>query len=88
MTTLDLGANQLYDGPPNEFSNLTSLKVVNLSDNDLGGVFPGFWSAVSSLSVLDLGGNNFYGPAPPGFSSLENLRHLNLSANGGCECGV
>ncbi|GER39900.1 leucine-rich repeat protein kinase family protein [Striga asiatica] len=63
------------------FSQLKSLKSLDLSFNNFHGLIPPSLSELSELEFLDLSFNSFDGPIPSEFSRLENLRALNLSSN-------
>ncbi|CAA0842818.1 Leucine-rich repeat receptor-like tyrosine-protein kinase PXC3 [Striga hermonthica] len=63
------------------FSQLKSLKSLDLSFNSFHGLIPPSLSELAELEYLDLSFNSFDGPIPFEFSRLENLRALNLSSN-------
>ncbi|XP_052174960.1 receptor-like protein 7 isoform X2 [Diospyros lotus] len=61
---------------------LSSLYILNLSNNNLTGLIPPCLSNFSdSLSVLDLGGNNFYGPIPQAYNKGNSLELIGFSQN-------
>ena len=68
-------------GPiPDIFTNLTNLKVLSLSGNELSQSLP-ILSAASSLERIDLSSNSFTGELVDVFSSLSNLKSLKLFDN-------
>ncbi|KMT16126.1 hypothetical protein BVRB_3g052880 [Beta vulgaris subsp. vulgaris] len=62
------------------FSNLTSLRVLNLSYNNIHG-FPYALSNLRSLRVLSLSYNNLHGSFSKNLSNLCNLQELHLDNN-------
>ncbi|KAK2381739.1 Leucine-rich receptor protein kinase family protein [Trifolium repens] len=67
---------------PVEISNLTSLKILNISHNTFSGNFPGNMTlGMKKLEVLDAYDNSFDGPLPEEIVRLENLKFLCLAGN-------
>jgi hypothetical protein len=67
---------------PKEMENLTSLKILNISNNVFIGNFPGkITVGMTELEVLDTYNNNFSRPLSMEFASLKNLKHLCLGGN-------
>ncbi|XP_059451248.1 probable LRR receptor-like serine/threonine-protein kinase At3g47570 [Corylus avellana] len=63
-------------------ANCTSLKVLRLGYNQLGGVLPSSIANLSSqLNLLTLGGNIIHGGIPIGIGNLVNLTSLGLESN-------
>ncbi|WOH04045.1 hypothetical protein DCAR_0623450 [Daucus carota subsp. sativus] len=62
-------------------ANLTELKTLDLSRNNLSGQVPDFLSQLA-LSVLNLTGNNFTGPIPAQLLENERQGILSLSFDG------
>uniref|UniRef100_A0A5B7AVY1 Putative receptor-like protein 12 n=1 Tax=Davidia involucrata TaxID=16924 RepID=A0A5B7AVY1_DAVIN len=61
--------------------NLTSLSVLDLSNNGFNSTIPHWLFNLSSLSHLDLNSNNLYGGLPNTFEKLTSLQELDLSQN-------
>ena len=66
---------------PAEISNLTAIKSIYLSNNQLSGSLPASWSALENLQQLDISNNKFSGSLPESWSALLNLNSLVLSGN-------
>ncbi|KAL1805443.1 hypothetical protein ACET3Z_028511 [Daucus carota] len=81
IMSLNLSASGLTGDIVPSLANLTQLKTLDLSNNNLSGQVPEFLSEMP-LSVLNLKGNNFTGPFPA--QLLENKRKgiLALSFDG------
>ncbi|KAH7518864.1 hypothetical protein FEM48_Zijuj09G0216400 [Ziziphus jujuba var. spinosa] len=62
------------------FVNFTSLRVLDLSDNDLNCTLPHWVFNLKNLVHLDLSGSNLCGQFPDGI--VDSLEHLDLSDNG------
>ncbi|XP_058075929.1 receptor-like protein EIX2 [Magnolia sinica] len=60
--------------------NFTSLRVLDLSDNNFNSTIPNWIANISCLVSLDLSGNNFQGEVPYQFSQLPNLEELGLGS--------
>ncbi|TYJ38658.1 hypothetical protein E1A91_A04G006600v1 [Gossypium mustelinum] len=62
--------------------NATSLKILDLSHNNLSGTIPQCFGNLSySLEFLNLKKNKFYGTIPPTFAQGCQLANLNLNGN-------
>ncbi|XP_028958697.1 receptor-like protein EIX2 isoform X1 [Malus domestica] len=62
--------------------NLTSLLILDLSDNMFTSAFPSWLFNLTSLITLDISINNFNGPFPSEFANFKYLEHLDLSETG------
>ncbi|GMN57536.1 hypothetical protein TIFTF001_026639 [Ficus carica] len=63
------------------FLNLTSLFVLDLSNNRFSSRLPNWLFDLKSLVHLDLNSNNFHGALPCSFSTFTSLEKLDLSEN-------
>lgn len=86
LTTLEhlsLDSNPSLSGEiPPSIGNLTALKVLTLSQNNLTGYLPSEIGELSSLQQLDLSHNRLSGEIPQKIGELERLTILDLSWNG------
>ncbi|XP_021803865.1 receptor-like protein 12, partial [Prunus avium] len=75
--------NQLTGGIPSKICNLSSLVVLDLSNNNMRGEIPPCIGNLTShnLSVLDLHMNKFLGVIPSTFTKDSILRNLDLNGN-------
>ncbi|KAH6835099.1 hypothetical protein C2S53_012614 [Perilla frutescens var. hirtella] len=87
LLELHLAQCQLLDLPPSLPSslNLTSLLVLDLSNNQFNSTLPKWLFNLTTLKSLDLNSNNLYGALPRAFSELTSLEYLDLSSNFGLE---
>lgn len=78
---------QIYDNPdltgeiPVEWFNLTELRVLQLSNNQLSGKIPAELGKLKKLESLNLYGNKFSGEIPAELWSLVKIFDLNLGGN-------
>ncbi|XP_058076472.1 receptor-like protein EIX1 [Magnolia sinica] len=75
-----IGCGLSYISPTLPSVNFTSLRVLDLSDNNFNSTIPNWIANISSLVSLDLLGNNFHGEVPYQFSHLPNLEELLLGS--------
>ncbi|KAJ3672401.1 hypothetical protein LUZ60_007122 [Juncus effusus] len=67
---------------PAEISRLSSLKLLNISNNFFNGNFPEITAGnFISLETIDAYNNNFSGPLPTGLSYLPKLKYIQLGGN-------
>ncbi|KAK4405016.1 Leucine-rich repeat receptor-like serine/threonine-protein kinase BAM1 [Sesamum angolense] len=64
-----------------QIENMTSLRFLNMSNNQFSGSLDWNYSSIASLEVLDAYNNNFSAYLPVGFLILKNLKHLELGGN-------
>ncbi|XP_048331968.2 leucine-rich repeat receptor-like serine/threonine-protein kinase SKM1 [Ziziphus jujuba] len=80
IQTIDLSSNQLSGELPWEmFSVSSSLRFLNLSNNNLTGPIPS--GSISHLETLDLSNNMLSGKIPPHIGSFWSLKFLDLGGN-------
>jgi hypothetical protein len=77
---LQLDSNQFH-GIPNSLSNCSSLTMLDVNNNHLSQMIPGWIGKMSSLEFLDLSRNNLSGPLPPSFGASSMLKYIYLSRN-------
>ncbi|KAA8519346.1 hypothetical protein F0562_013602 [Nyssa sinensis] len=58
-----------------------SLRVLDLSRNQLNGYFPDGFGSLTGLQLLSLAGNNFSGSLPTSMSDISSLSSLDISLN-------
>ncbi|KAJ8641258.1 hypothetical protein MRB53_017952 [Persea americana] len=80
MTTLLLHGNHFEGHIPDELCELNSLRMLDLSGNNLTGSLPTCFN-LSNLVYLHLQGNDFRGYPPSGLSNSLSLVTLDLSNN-------
>ncbi|XXG83719.1 hypothetical protein AAC387_Pa10g1410 [Persea americana] len=80
LRVLSLKKNR-FSGPIQDLSNLTALKLLFLSYNDLSGDFPPSVPSLFRLYRLDLSHNNLSGQIPANVSRLSHLLTLRLEEN-------
>ncbi|CAL5431675.1 unnamed protein product [Camellia sinensis] len=82
LEALDLSNNHL-DEELNPLCNLHSLRYLDLSNNQFGGLIPTCLGNFSgTLTVLNLQSNNFHGTIPQTFGYTSMLQELDISHNG------
>uniref|UniRef100_A0A175YD77 non-specific serine/threonine protein kinase n=1 Tax=Daucus carota subsp. sativus TaxID=79200 RepID=A0A175YD77_DAUCS len=85
VSSLDMLTELSLDG--NNFtgeiriSNLSSLRILRISNNVFSGRLDWDYSSLENLEVLDVYNNNFTSPLPFEISSLKNLKYLDLGGN-------
>ncbi|KAI3744979.1 hypothetical protein L1987_58078 [Smallanthus sonchifolius] len=62
-------------------SNVSNIRVLDVSDNQLDGDFPDGFSSLTGLQFLDVSGNNFSGSLPMSLTGLTGLVSLDISQN-------
>lgn len=81
VTQIDLKGKYLQGAISPFLSNLSSLKLLELSDNLFQGSIPVELGALSSLELLGIAGNDMQYEIPESFSMLSELRYINLRNN-------
>ncbi|MCZ6594046.1 MAG: leucine-rich repeat domain-containing protein [Bacteroidetes bacterium] len=81
VTEIRMLFNNLTGSLPASLSDLTKLKVLELSFNNLSGEIPFAIGALKNLEVLALNGNYLSGAIPNSICYLTNLKQLHLSSN-------
>ncbi|WOH02795.1 hypothetical protein DCAR_0522185 [Daucus carota subsp. sativus] len=81
LESLDLSNNNIT-ALPSDFWSFGSLKILNLSFNQISGVLPNNVGNFAGLERLDLSFNYFSGNIPEAVDSLVNLQVLDISDNG------
>ncbi|WP_420636803.1 leucine-rich repeat domain-containing protein [Candidatus Palauibacter sp.] len=78
VVELKLGRNRLSTGVP-DLGDLSTLQLLDLSDNDLYGHIPEGLGNLQRARVLNLSGNRLVGAIPAELGNLSALRVLDLS---------
>ncbi|XP_062172793.1 phytosulfokine receptor 1 [Alnus glutinosa] len=81
LRTLNLSHNYLREGLPASLFHLQNLEVLDLSSNDLSGLFPATID-LPSIQSIDISQNTLKGPIPVGVcGNSRRIRVLNLAEN-------
>ena len=82
---LNMSRNAIHGSIPHELSHLSSLKVLDLSDNELSGEIPnnlsGDGDQLKYLKYFLLGGNGLSGSIPSNLFYLKSINGLDISNN-------
>ena len=85
LVHLNMSRNAIHGSIPHELSHLSSLEVLDLSDNELSGEIPnnlfGDGSQLIYLKYLLLGGNGLSGSIPSNLFYLKDIKCLDISNN-------
>ncbi|CAN1120335.1 Receptor-like protein 56 [Linum perenne] len=81
MSGINLANNNFNGEIPEEFGNLTTIKLLNLSCNDLTGSIPSTFSSLKQMESLDLSYNNLTGSIPPTLVDLNSLAVFSVAYN-------
>ncbi|XWS72522.1 hypothetical protein CRYUN_Cryun02cG0047200 [Craigia yunnanensis] len=80
IETLNLSGNQLYGEIPRDIFSSSSLRFLNLSNNNFTCQIAS--GSISRLEVLDLSNNMLSGKIPQEIGTFYNLKFLDLGGNG------
>ncbi|KAH7546179.1 hypothetical protein FEM48_Zijuj01G0173100 [Ziziphus jujuba var. spinosa] len=80
LQILDLSNNRIT-GLPSDLWSLSSLKILNLSLNQISGSLPNNIGNFGLLQSIDLSSNNLSGEIPESITSLVSLQELRLDRN-------
>ncbi|KAL8228513.1 hypothetical protein R6Q57_016097 [Mikania cordata] len=67
--------------PSSFVSNVSNIRVLDVSDNQLDGDLPDGFNSLTGLEFLDFSGNNFTGSLPLSLAGLTDLVSLDVSQN-------
>lgn len=82
LVTIDLSRNKLSNPPfLNWFGNITGLKYVDFSVNNLHSYFSDALGSMNSIQEIHLGSNNLPDMKASSFRNLSNLKVLDFSSN-------
>ncbi|CAL1359274.1 unnamed protein product [Linum trigynum] len=81
MSGINLSDNNFTGEIPEEFGNLTSIRLLNLSHNALTGSIPSTFSNFEQIESLDLCHNNLTGPIPTQLVDLNSLAVFSVAYN-------
>ncbi|CAI0389502.1 unnamed protein product, partial [Linum tenue] len=81
MSGINLSGNNFTGEIPEEFGNLTSIKLLNLSHNALTGSIPSTFSKFEQIESLDLCYNNLTGSIPAQLVDLNSLAVFSVAYN-------
>gem|GEM_PF-1940717 len=77
MVDLRLQDNNFVSTLPTQWSSLTSLQTLNLSNNTIiTGTLPSSWSTMTAMRNMNLSGLNLEGQIPSSWSSMTQMREL------------
>ncbi|KAL1833846.1 hypothetical protein ACET3Z_003497 [Daucus carota] len=72
----------LFSGPiPNDISELTELRILDVSKNYLTGMIPSAVCEMASLDILSLRENQFHGQLPQCWNDLQRITVLDIASN-------
>ncbi|XP_019158228.1 PREDICTED: receptor-like protein 12 [Ipomoea nil] len=80
MYALYLHGNRIKGSLPSTICNMSSLEILDASDNNLGGLIPECLAKLATLSVFNLKGNRYH-QMPSNFTFAHSLRTLNINGN-------
>ncbi|RDX92923.1 putative LRR receptor-like serine/threonine-protein kinase, partial [Mucuna pruriens] len=81
VTTIALKGINISGAIPDEFGNLTRLKILDLTRNYFNGSIPKSLGRLQSLVILSLLGNQLTGSIPSEIGDMTSLQELNLEDN-------
>ncbi|CAH1428089.1 unnamed protein product [Lactuca virosa] len=80
IVTLKLNDNML-SGSISSLCNLTTLSLLDLSNNKLSGELPECWNTLNNLAILNLEDNGFIGVVPESMGALEFVSMISIRGN-------
>nr|KAJ0205823.1 hypothetical protein LSAT_V11C500239810 [Lactuca sativa] len=80
IVTLKVNDNML-SGPISSLCNLTTLSLLDLSNNKLSGELPNCWNTLNNLAILNLEDNGFIGVVPESMGALEFVSMISIRGN-------
>jgi Leucine-rich repeat (LRR) protein len=81
LETLLLQKNQFSGVVPQFLTNLTTLRVLNMSDNSFSSALPSELNSLKHLQTFSVANNRLQGVIPSALGEMDSLRVLNLSNN-------
>ncbi|XP_030453611.2 receptor-like protein 6 [Syzygium oleosum] len=81
LTVLDLHSNRIRGEIPSSICQLSSLRYMYFSYNNISGNIPSCFGNLTNLLHLDLTSNRLQGPLPRSLAKCTNLAKLRLSYN-------
>ncbi|KAJ0980460.1 hypothetical protein J5N97_008715 [Dioscorea zingiberensis] len=88
MFEINLSTCKLHVPLSLQHVNLTNLRVLDLSGNDVNSTVPQWLFKLTSLEKLDLSFNSFQGLVPSAIGNLTSLKVLSLANNGVLQVGI
>ncbi|CAN0900917.1 Receptor-like protein 13 [Linum grandiflorum] len=81
MSGINLANNNFSGEIPEEFGDLTTIRLMNLSHNELTGPIPSAFSSLDQMESLDISYNNLTGSIPPQLVDLHSLAVFSVAYN-------
>ena len=82
LNSIDFLGGNITGTLPNEYSALTLMKAITLSENfDLSGTLPPSWSTMVNIYSLAISGTSIGGVLPDSWSSWTSVQYINLGFN-------
>ncbi|WP_086031728.1 immunoglobulin domain-containing protein, partial [Tenacibaculum holothuriorum] len=81
VVELWLSDNNIVGTIPTEISELSEIKILDISLNELSGIIPDELFNLTNLTHLVIGANKLSGEISPNISALSNLKEISLNKN-------